>query len=62
MDKNINETQEQCTIHSVSGSTGDKEKICKHEYRTFVDRVDKSRQVFCWKCGKDYEGSYSRRM
>ena len=48
-------------IPHVSGST-DKKEECKHEYRTFVDRVDKSQSMFCWKCGKDYEGVYSKRM
>ena len=47
-------------LHSVSGSSVNEN--CKHEYQTFVDRVDKSRQIWCCKCGKDYEGRYSKRM
>ncbi len=39
-----------------------KKDNCNHEYRTFIDRVDKSRQVFCIKCLKEYPGAYSKKM
>ena len=40
----------------------DKQDKCKHEWRTFIDRTDKTKQIFCCKCGKDYNRPYSTKF
>lgn len=35
---------------------------CTHEYRSFVDRVTKGKSIWCYKCGKEYPGAYSREI
>ena len=39
-----------------------KQDKCKHEWRTFVDRTDKTKQIFCIKCLKDYPHPYSKKF
>jgi len=40
----------------------DENEKCKHEWIDFVDRIDRTRNVWCWKCGKDYKGVYNNKI
>jgi hypothetical protein len=40
----------------------EKQAKCKHEFVTFVDRVDKTKDIFCWKCGKERTLPYSKKF
>lgn len=59
MDKNINETQEQCTIHSVSTSTLDDEKTpyctdCGNDKLAYIDQYANGEYWKCKECGKEF--------
>ena len=43
-------------------SLSDEKKECEHDWVSFVDRVDKSKDVWCCKCGKNHEGVYNHNI